>query len=140
MLLKAVEKLNAGDLVCIKGDEKNGQQLARWGLGEEAIGVTARQISRGESIEYTPKQSTKDILVKGSRSPMSGQNIVLKVSCDLKAGELVCIRQAAGEPLIDCWGFGDEAVGLAARNIKAGERVNFCAGTSTVDIQVKPKT
>ena len=60
------------------------------------------------------------------------------MACDLKADELVCIRQTGGQAMLDRWGFGDEAVGLAARNIKADEFVKFCAGRSTEDIQVKP--
>lgn len=139
MHLTATEELKTGDLVCIKVDKKNSQQLARWSIGQEAIGVTTRQIKLGESVEYIPRQSTNDILVKGSHSPMSGQNIVIQASCDLKVGELVCIRQTGGQSFMDCWGFGDEAVGITAHAIKAGEYVNFCAGVSTVDIQVKPK-
>lgn len=138
MQLKTAEKLNTGDLVCIHVDKNNSQHLARWTLGEEAVGVTTRTINMGELVEYLPGQSTDDILVRGSRSPMNGQNIVIQVSCDLKVGELVCIRQTGAKSTLDRWGFGDEAIGIAARAIQADEFVNFCAGMSTVDIQVKP--
>ena len=138
MLLKAAEKLVTGDLVCIHTDSNDNLHLARWAIGQDAIGITTRPIKAGESIEYTPNQSTDDILVRGSHSPMSGQNIVIQMACDLKAEELVCIRQTGGQPVLDRWGFGDEAVGLAARDIKADEFVKFCSGCSTDDIQVKP--
>jgi hypothetical protein len=138
MHLIVAEELITGDLVCIRTDEKNETRLARWSIGDEAIGITTRHIKMGESVEYIPRQSTNDILVRGSHSPMSGENIVIQVSCDLKVGELVCIRQTGTQAVIDHWGFGDEAVGVAARKIEANEFVNFCAGVSTVDIQVKP--
>ena len=140
MHLKATEELITGDLVCIHVDKNKDQHLARWTIGDEAIGVTTRLISIGESVEYVPGQSTDDILVRGSRSPMSGQNIVIQVSCDLKVGELVCIRQTGAKSTLDRWGFGDEAVGIAARGIQTDEFVSFCAGMSTVDIQVKPNS
>lgn len=138
MHLKAAEELITGDLVCIRDGEDGAPLLARWSIGENAIGITTRAINLGESIEYLPGQSTNDILVRGSHSPMSGQNIVIQMACDLKAEELVCIRQNGGQAVLDRWGFGDEAVGLAARDIKANEFVKFCAGSSTEDIQVKP--
>lgn len=138
MHLKVVEKLVTGDLVCVRDGENGTHLLARWSIGEEAIGITTRAINLGESIEYRPGQSTQDILVRGSHSPMSGQNIVIQTACDLKAEELVCIRQNGGQAVLDRWGFGDEAVGLAARDLKAHEFVKFCAGSSTEDIQVKP--
>ena len=140
MHLKAAEELSTGDLVCIKINKKNEQQLVRWTIGKEAIGVTTRLIKLGESVEYSPDQSTNDILIRGSHSPMSGQNIVMQVCCNLNVGELVCVRQAGGQAILDRWGFGDEAVGAAARDIQAEEFVNFCAGRSTVDIQVKPNS
>ena len=138
MQLRAAEELNTGDLVCIDGDTSDKQLLVRWTIGQEAIGITTRSIKAGESVEYLPDQSTGDILIKGSHSPMSGQNIVLQIACNLKAEELVCIRQTDGQAVLDRWGFGDEAVGLATRDIKANEFVKFCAGQSTDDIQVKP--
>lgn len=138
MRLKVIESLLTGDLVCISDDPELGQVLARWSIGQEAIGITTRSINNGESIEYLPEKSTKDILVRGSHSPMSGQNIVIQMACDLKAEELVCIRQNGGQAVLDRWGFGDEAVGLAVRDLKANEYVKFCAGSSTEDIQVKP--
>lgn len=138
MQLKVAEELKTGDLVCIRPDKDETQTLARWVLGEEAVGITTRSIKAGESIEYLPGQSTNDILVRGSHSPMSGQDIVIQVVCDLKAEELVCIRQTGSQTALDRWGFGDEAVGLAARDIKANEYVKFCAGRSTDDVQVKP--
>jgi len=138
MHIKVSEELVTGDLVCIKVDTTDNQQIARWTLGQEAIGVTTRPIKAGEAVEYIHDQSTADILVRGSHSPMSGQNIVIQMACDLKADELVCIRQTGGQAMLDRWGFGDEAVGLAARDIKADEFVKYCAGSSTEDIQVKP--
>lgn len=138
MRLKVAEELITGDLVCIHVDTNDGQLLARWTIGQEAVGITTRPIKAGESIEYLPDQSTGDILVRGSHSPMSGQNIVIQMACDLKSEELVCLRQTNGQAVLDRWGFGDEAVGLAARDIKANEFVKFCAGRSTEDIQVKP--
>ena len=140
MQLKATEDLNTGDLVCIRTGDKKDQSLARWVIGEEAVGVTARLIKAGEVIEFIPNQSTDDILVRGSHSPMSGKNIVIKVACDLQSGELVCIRQTGGKSTLDRWGFGDEAVGIAARVIQADEFVSFCAGMSTIDVQVKPNS
>ena len=138
MRLKVAEELITGDLVCIQVYANDVQQLARWTIGQEAIGLATRSIKAGESIEYLPDQSTGDILVRGSHSPMSGQDIVIQMACDLKSEELVCLRQADGQAVLDRWGFGDEAVGLAARDIKANEFVKFCAGSSTEDIQVKP--
>jgi hypothetical protein len=140
MHLKAAEELNTGDLVSIQTDKKKRQLLVRWTIGQEAIGVTTRPITIGASVEYHPNQSTDDILVRGSRSPMSGQNIVIQVNCDLNVGELVCIRHSEGKAVLDRWGYGDEAVGITARNIQTDEFVNFCAGVSTVDIQVKPSS
>ena len=138
MHLKSAEELNTGDLVCIQVNKKNEQRLVRWTIGQDAIGVTTRLIKLGESVEYSPDQSTNDILIRGSHSPMSGKNIVIQVCCNLTVGELVCVRHAGGQAILDRWGYGDEAVGLAARDIQADEFVNFCAGRSTVDIQVKP--
>ena len=138
MRLKVAEELITGDLVCIRVDTNDVQLLARWTIGQEAIGLTTRPFKMGESIEFLPDQSTGDILVRGSHSPMNGQNIVIQMACDLKAEELVCLRQTNGQAVLDRWGFGDEAVGLAARDIKANEFVKFCAGRSTEDIQVKP--
>ena len=138
MHIKVIEDLITGDLVCICDDAELGQVLARWTIGQEAIGITTRSIKNGESIEYLSGQSTSDILVRGSHTPMNGQNIVIQMACDLKAEELVCIRQNGGQAVLDRWGFGDEAVGLATRDIKANEYVKFCAGSSTEDIQVKP--
>ena len=138
MHIKVAEALITGDLLCIQVGAKDSQQIARWTIGQEAIGITTRPIKAGESIEYIPDQSTADILVRGSHSPMSGQNIVIQMACDLKAEELVCLRQTGGQSVLDRWGFGDEAIGLAARDIKANEFVKFCAGRSTEDIQVKP--
>lgn len=140
MHLKAAEELNTGDLVCIQTDKNKRQKLVRWTIGQEAIGVTTRPITIGDSVEYHPGQSTDDILVRGSRSPMSGQNIVIQVGCDLNVGELVCIRHSEGKTVLDRWGYGDEAVGSSTRDIQAGEFVKFCAGMSTVDIQVKPNS
>ena len=138
MRLKVAEELITGDLVCIQVYANDVQQLTRWTIGQEAIGLATRPIKAGETIEYLPDQSTGDILVRGSHSPMNGHNIVIQMACDLKSEELVCLRQTNGQAVLDRWGFGDEAVGLAARDIKANEFVKFCAGRSTEDIQVKP--
>ena len=138
MQLKAAEALSTGDLVYIRYDRNNIQLLARWVMGEEAVGIATRPISLGETIEFIPERSTKDILVRGSHSPMSGEDIVIQVACDLRTEELVCLRQNGGQAMLDRWGFGDEAVGQAARDIRAQEFVKFCAGRSTDDIQVKP--
>ena len=140
MQLRSNEELITGDLVCIRTDEEDNRTLARWTIGDEAIGITTRPIKLGEEVEYLPEQSTNDILIRGSHTPMSGQNIVIQVSCDLTTGELVCIRKSGGQATLDRWGFGDEAVGIAAHAIKANEFVNFCAGRSTDDIQVKPSS
>lgn len=140
MYLKVAEELNTGDLICIRPGKNEDQYLARWAMGDEAIGVTTRPFKIGEMVDYSPGQSTQDILVRGSHSPLSGQNIVIQVVCDLKTEELVCLRQNGGQAVLDRWGFGDEAVGLAARDIKANEFVNFCSGRSTDDIQVKPNS
>ena len=64
----------------------------------------------------------------------------MKVASDLKVQDLVCLKLLPdGKIMLDKWAYGDEAVGFAARNIKADEIVEFCEDKSTADIHVKPR-
>ncbi|PLX78301.1 MAG: hypothetical protein C0615_03885 [Desulfuromonas sp.] len=139
MQLRASESITVGDLVCLATGLDGHQILQRWRFGCEAVGIAVRSIAEDEVVEYQPKTSTGDIMVKGG--PLSSPNEVvsLKVACDLKTDDLICLRhQQNGEVLVDKWHYGDEAVGITAREIAIHEAIDFCRGKSTADIYVKP--
>lgn len=138
MQLKVSESLKMGDLVCLATGVDGEKILLRWRYGCEAVGVAARPIQEDETVEFLPEKSTTDILVKGSAISGKKGTVALKVACDLKMEDLVCLRNQSGLFLIDKWQMGDEAVGIAAREIRSGEIVEFCEGESTDDIHVKP--
>lgn len=139
MQIKVSGAINAGDLVCLATGAAGDRLLLCWRYGCEAVGIAARTFSEDELVEYVPEQSTEDILVKGSAISTQDKSVKIKVACDLKAEDLVCIRHQAGDQFfVDKWQIGDEAVGIAARDINSDEVVEFCEGESTEDIHVKP--
>ncbi len=140
MQVRASERLKEGDLVCLATGPDGSTVLLRWRFGCEAVGVAARAIAEDEMVEFSPDRSSDDILVKGSTGPVRNKPVEVKAACNLKAEELVCLKlQADGKLLIDKWRFGEEAVGISTREIRAGEMVEFSEGKSTRDIHVKPR-
>ncbi len=139
MQIRATESIGEGDLVSLATGPDGATVLLRWRYGCEAIGVAARTIREDDVIEYSPGKSSDDILVKGSAGPAHNRIVTIKAACDLKAEDLVCLRLLPdGNLLIDKWEYGQEAVGIAARDIRHNETVSFCEGESTDDVHVKP--
>jgi hypothetical protein len=139
MQIKAETALNTGDLLCLRTARDGNRVLGHWQLGDDAIGIAARPLPAGAMVEYTPGKSSGDILVKGSQGPTQGTVIRLKTATSLQEEDLVCLRQPdGGSTVLDKWQFGDEAVGIAARNIAENEEVEFCPVVSTNDIHVRP--
>jgi|GEM_PF-6128284 len=138
MQIKAEIALNMGDLLSLRLGRDGSRVLGRWELGDNAIGIAARALSAGSMVEYTPGKSSGDILVKGSQGPVQGKTVKLKTVTSLKEEDLVCLRQSDTATVLDKWQFGDEAIGIAARNIAQGEEIEFCAEISTNDIHVRP--
>ena len=67
MRAKSREKLNIGDLVAAKTTVKGNILVWRAIIGKKKysiIGVAARDIKKGEIIEWNPLKNTKDILRK----------------------------------------------------------------------------
>ena len=139
MQIKASEAINEGDLVCLATGVDGSTIILRWRLGCEAVGVAARTISEDELVEFSMDKSSDDILVRGSSGPTHNKIVAAKAVCDLYIEDLVCLRLLPdGKLLIDKWTYGEEAVGIAARDIKVDEVIEFCEGESTRDIHVKP--
>ena len=139
MRVRASESINEGDLVSLATGPDGSPVILRWRFGCEAIGIAARPIAEDVFVEYSPEYSSDDILVKGSGGPANNRTVALQVACDLKLEDLVCLKILPnGQLFIDKWRFGQEAIGIAARDIKKDEVIEFCEGMSTDDIQVKP--
>jgi len=139
MQIRVETALGGGDLLCLRTAGDGSQLLGRWKLGDEAIGVAARNLNQGAMAEYTPGKSSADVLVKGSHIPGAGQIVLVKTATNIREKDLVCLRHLDGGGVaLDIWQFGDEAVGTAARNLTKGEEVKFCPDASTDDIQVRP--
>jgi len=139
MQIRVESTLAPGDLLCLKTVSDGSKRLDRWQLGDEAIGVAARSLAKGAMAEYTPGKSSADVLVKGSHQPREGRVITLKTTTDLVEEDLICLRRLpSGVTVVDKWQFGEEAAGIAARNIPKGSDVNFCPDVSTEDIHVRP--
>jgi len=140
MQIKASETIKIGALVSLATGVDGGTILLNWRYGCDAIGVAARSISEDEIIEYNAEKSSKDIIVKGSIGFSHTGTVTIKAACDLKAEDLVCLKQSTpgGEFLLDKWQLGAEAVGIAARRIGKDDMVEYCDGESTKDIHVKP--
>jgi len=139
MQIRVESALATGDLLCLKTATDGSKRLDRWQLGNEAIGVAARNLAKGAMAEYTPGKSSGDVLVKGSHQPGEGQVITLKAAVDLNEKDLICLRHLpSGVTVIDKWRLGEEAAGIAARNLPKGSDVNFCPDASTEDIHVRP--
>ncbi len=139
MQIVALDQLSAGDLVCLRAESSGETVLARWSFGCDAVGVAARDIQAGEHVEFDPEQSSRDILVKGSHGPLNQERIIVPAIADISAKDLVCLRHLQGGQIrIDKWTYGEEAVGVAARDINVGESVEFSYQESTDDILVKP--
>jgi len=139
MQIKVSEPIMEGALVCLATGVSGDMILLSWRYGCEAVGVAARALAEDELVEYIADKSTDDVLVKGSASAVHAGAVAVKVACDLKAEDLVCLRQQEdGEFLIDKWQLGAEAIGIATRRIAKNEYVEFCEGESTRDIHVKP--
>jgi len=139
MQIKASELIEEGSLVCLATGVDGSTILMRWRYGCEAAGIAARSIAEDEIVDFMPEKSSDDILVKGSIGPAHNRVIEVKAACDLRLQDLVCLKLLPdGKLLLDKWQFGQEAVGIAGRNIKADESIRFCEGESTADIHVKP--
>ena len=139
MQIRVSEAIKEGALVCLATGVDGDTILLCWRFGCDAVGIAARSLAEDELVEFLPKKSTDDILVKGSSGPAHNRTVAIKVACDLKAEDLVCVRYLSeGEVLIDKWQLGTEAVGIAAHIIRKDEIVEFCEGESTEDILVKP--
>lgn len=139
MQIKASESIEEGSLVCLATGVEGSTILMRWRYGCEAVGIAARSIAEDEIVDFMPEKSSDDILVKGSLGPAQNKVIAVRAACDLKPQDLVCLKLLPdGKLLLDKWKFGQEAVGIAARRIKANESISFCEGESTADIHVKP--
>lgn len=139
MELRVSEVIQEGDLVCIGTGGDGASVLLRWRYGCEAIGVAARTMNVDEVVEFSPGVSSAEITVKGSASPAENKVVSVRAACDLKNEDLVCIRlHEDGQLEVDKWQYGEEAVGIAARDIRCDEVVAFCSGRSTPDIHVKP--
>ena len=140
MQVRASEAINEGDLVCLATGPDGSTVLLRWRYGCEAIGVAARSIAEDEYVDYSTEKSSDDILVKGSTGPSHNKVVAIKAACDLRTEDLVCLKLLPDGTLqIDKWEYGQEAVGIAARDIQKDEVVEFCEGESTEDVHVKPR-
>ncbi|PLX99119.1 MAG: hypothetical protein C0623_10490 [Desulfuromonas sp.] len=140
MQIRASETIDEGDLVCLATGPDGATVLLRWRFGCEAIGIAGRPIAEDDMVEYSPDKSSDDVLVKGSGGPAHNKTVALKVACDLKMQDLVCLKLLSdGKILLDKWVLGEEAIGVAARNIKADEMVEYCEDKSTGDILVRPQ-
>lgn len=139
MQIRVESALVTGDLLCLKIANDGSKRLDRWRLGDEAIGVAARNLGMGAMAEYTPGKSSADVLVKGSHLPRQGQVVTFKAATDLIEEDLICLRRLpSGVTVVDKWQYGDEAIGIAARNLSKGSDVRFCPDASTEDIHVRP--
>jgi len=139
MQIRVESAIATGDLLCLKTTNDGSKRLDRWQLGDEAIGVAARSLAKGAMVDYTPGQSSADVLVKGSHLPRQGQIITLKAAADLVEEDLICLRRLpSGVTVIDKWKYGEEAIGIAARTLPKGSDVRFCPDASTEDIHVRP--
>ena len=140
MQVKASGTIKEGDLVCLATGPDGSTVMLPWRYGCEAVGIAARPIAEDEIVEYSPDKSSDDILVKGSAGPVHNKIISIRAACDLKTQDLVCLRlQSDGTMLLDKWQLGQEAVGIAAREIRQDEMLDFCEGESTGDIHVRPR-
>jgi len=140
MQVRASESIKEGDLVTLATGPDGAIVLLAWRYGCEAVGVAARPIAEDEMVEFSPQESSDDILVKGSVGPAHNKTVAIRAARDLTAEDLVCLRlQTDGSLLIDKWQLGQDAVGIAARNIRQHELLEFSAGESTKDIHVKPR-
>jgi len=140
MRVRASESIKEGDLVSLATGPDGSIVLLSWRFGCEAIGIAARPIAEDDMVEFSPQESSDDILVKGSAGPVHNKTIAIRAARDLAAEDLVCLRlQTDGSLLIDKWQLGQDAVGIAARNIRQNEILEFSSGESTRDIHVKPR-
>ena len=140
MRVRASESIKEGDLVSLATGPDGSIVLLSWRFGCEAIGIAARPIAEDDMVEFSPQESSDDILVKGSAGPVHNKTIAIRAARDLAAEDLVCLRlQTDGSLLIDKWQLGQDAVGIAARNIRQNEILEFSSGASTRDIHVKPR-
>ena len=140
MQVRASESIKEGDLVSLATGPDGSTVLLAWRYGCEAVGIAARSIAEDEMVEFSSQTSSDDILVKGSAGPAHNKPVAIRAARDLKAEDLVCLRlQTDGSLLLDKWQLGQEAVGIAARNIRQNEILEFSAVESTKDIYVKPR-
>lgn len=140
MQVRASESIKEGDLVSLATGPDGSTVLLAWRYGCEAVGIAARSIAEDEMVEFSSHISSDDILVRGSAGPTHNKTISIRAARDLKVEDLVCLRlQTDGTMLLDKWQLGQEAVGIAARNIRQNEKLEFSAVESTKDIHVKPR-
>lgn len=140
MKVKASESIKEGDLVCLATGPDGSTVMLNWRFGCEAIGIAARPITEDDVVEYSPDKSSDDVLVKGSGGPANNRTVALKAACDFNADDLICLKLLPdGKLLLDRWQLGEDAIGMAARNISKDEMVAYCEDESTDDIVVRPR-